>query len=356
MQVSIILLNYNGKQFNKACIDSILKQSYQDFEIVFVDNVSTDGSVEEVESLYTKQIAEKKIKIIRNTKNTGFTWGNNLWVQHADKTSEYICLLNNDTTIPTNRLEELIKWIESDNTLWAVGSMILDKGYEEEIKKDYLINHETFVLTTLGETAKEKVSDKEASTGIYYTSSISWCCFFYKKNIIERPFPEFYFAYGEDVWLSLFMISIWWKMAICTKSIVHHYGSWSFGKKPSNLKLFYGNRNQIINFLVYYKNRTKIKLLPLFIINQLSHIFINYPLKRFIAKTKARIRIITHHWKIKAIKKIIYQKKQIDEEKIIRTLSHNFIDDTYYAKLWKLQKNIIEKLNIFYRKFHKLFF
>ena len=78
MQVSIILLNYNGKKFNKACIDSILKQSYQDFEIVFVDNISTDGSVKEVESLYAKEIAAKKIKIIRSAENTGFSGGNNL--------------------------------------------------------------------------------------------------------------------------------------------------------------------------------------------------------------------------------------------------------------------------------------
>lgn len=355
MQVSIILLNYNGKQFNKACIDSILKQSYQDFEIVFVDNVSTDGSVEEVESLYTKQIAEKKIKIIRNTKNTGFTWGNNLWVQHADKTSKYICLLNNDTIVPNNRLEELIKWIESDNTLWAVGSMILDKGYEEEIKKDYLINHETFVLTTLGETAKEKVSDKEASTGIYYTSSISWCCFFYKKNIIERPFPEFYFAYGEDVWLSLFMMSTWWKMAICTKSIVHHYGSWSFGKKPSNLKLFYGNRNQIINFLVYYRNWTKIKLLPLFTITQFAHICINVPWKRFKAKINARIWIIRNWWKIKEIRKKIDKERKMNDKKIIKKLSYKFSDDVYRI-WWKNKNRIIKIVNTIFRHYINLFF
>jgi glycosyltransferase involved in cell wall biosynthesis len=61
-QVSILLLNYNGKKFNQACIASILTQTYQYFEILFIDNVSTDGSGEEVERLFSKEIKSKKIK------------------------------------------------------------------------------------------------------------------------------------------------------------------------------------------------------------------------------------------------------------------------------------------------------
>jgi glycosyltransferase involved in cell wall biosynthesis len=55
-QVSILLLNYNGKKFNQACINSILTQSYQHFEILFIDNASSDGSVEEVEQIFVKEI------------------------------------------------------------------------------------------------------------------------------------------------------------------------------------------------------------------------------------------------------------------------------------------------------------
>ena len=54
--VSIILLNYNGEIFNKSCIDSILDQNYQNFEIVFVDNASSDDSLKEVKFLYKKSV------------------------------------------------------------------------------------------------------------------------------------------------------------------------------------------------------------------------------------------------------------------------------------------------------------
>jgi glycosyltransferase involved in cell wall biosynthesis len=55
-QVSILILNYNGKKFNQACLESVLVQTYQHFEILFIDNDSVDDSVEEVEQLFSKEI------------------------------------------------------------------------------------------------------------------------------------------------------------------------------------------------------------------------------------------------------------------------------------------------------------
>ncbi|MBP7847646.1 glycosyltransferase [Patescibacteria group bacterium] len=98
--VSIVILNYNGKKFNQACLSSVLQQSYTNFEIIFVDNASRDGSVEEVEKNFETEIISGKIKVIRNKINTGFSGGNNIGVAHADSQSFYICLLNNDTTVP----------------------------------------------------------------------------------------------------------------------------------------------------------------------------------------------------------------------------------------------------------------
>jgi GT2 family glycosyltransferase len=125
--VSIILLNYNGKQFNKACIQSLLTQSYQNFEIIFTDNASQDGSVEEVEHIFSKEIEQIKIKIVRNKINYGFAEGNNKGIVHAHSNSIYICLLNNDTIVEKDWLKELIVGIQSDPKLGVVGSLVLDK-------------------------------------------------------------------------------------------------------------------------------------------------------------------------------------------------------------------------------------
>lgn len=354
--VSIILLNYNGKKFNIPCMDSILKQSHQDFEIIFVDNVSSDGSLEEVKKRYQKEIQSKKIVIVENSKNTWFTWWNNLWVQHANKKSKYICLLNNDTTVPKDRLEELIKGIQSDKELWAVWSIILDKGYEKEIRDIYFRGKETFVLTVLWETTTKKISKDEEEKHIYYSTNLSWCALLYRKEIIDIPFPEWYFAYWEDVFFCLKLASQWYKLAYCTKSIVNHFWSGSFGSEPSDFKLFYGNRNQIINYLIFYKRINIIKMLPLFLITQIWHITINVPKKRIKAKIKARKRIINNRSTIKWLRLQTQKERKNNDKYFLKTLSHDFSGNIYYAKFSKNKRYIINIVNDMFKLYFTLFF
>ncbi len=352
--VSIILLNYNWKKFNKDCIDSILLQSYKNFKIIFVDNASTDGSLEEVEKLYENEIEEKKIIIVKNKENSWFTWGNNLWVKYASNESEYICLLNNDTTVPENWLEELVKGIESDRDLWAVGSLVLDMWYEEKIKNMFFDQRKTYTRTILWETAIKNVSMKDYVSWIYYTTSLSWCSLLYKKNIIKTPFPERYFAYWEDIFFCLTLISKWYKLAFCTKSIVNHYWSWSFGKKPSDFKLFYGNRNQIINYFLFYKVSTIIKLFPLFFITQISQIFINVPLKRIKAKIKSRFWIFKNIWKVTELRGEIQENKIISDNLFIQQLSYKFSDDIHYINFSASRKRIISFVNKIFELYIKV--
>lgn len=336
MKASIILLNYNGKQFNIPCIDSILQQNYQDFEIIFVDNVSTDGSLEEVKKRYQKEIQSKKMIIVENNKNTWFAWGNNLWITYADKKSEYICLLNNDTTVPENRLLELVKGIQSDIKLWAVGSIILDKGYEEKIKEKILIKKTVTVSSLFGESVRKDIPENEYKKWIFYTSVLSGCSLLYRKNIIETPFPERYFAYAEDIFFSRLLIIKWYKMAMIWSSLVYHFWSGSFGKNPSESKLFYGNRNQICNFLIFYDFWTKVRLFPLFFIVQIWHISINAPFRRLKAKIKARIWIRKHRQYINMIKKYIKKHKKISQSEFSKKLSYKFNDEIFFTKQKKM--------------------
>jgi GT2 family glycosyltransferase len=73
--VSIVLLNYNGIEYIRNCIQSSLKSAYSNFELIIIDNNSTDKSIDIVEIEFTD---DARIKIIRSDKNLGFTVGNNL--------------------------------------------------------------------------------------------------------------------------------------------------------------------------------------------------------------------------------------------------------------------------------------
>ena len=92
--ISIIMLTYNALGFTKKCIKSIFQNTKCSYEIIFVDNASSDGTVEYLNSL----INNTNHKLIINKKNLGFSKGNNIGVKFA--TGKYIMLLNNDTLVP----------------------------------------------------------------------------------------------------------------------------------------------------------------------------------------------------------------------------------------------------------------
>ena len=114
---SIVIVNYNGKVFLERCLNSVLQQDCKNYEVLLVDNASSDGSADFVAERFPW------VKLIKSTKNNGFTGGNNLGIALA--ASDYIVLLNNDTTVETTWLSSLIKLADSDKAIGAVGSKIV---------------------------------------------------------------------------------------------------------------------------------------------------------------------------------------------------------------------------------------
>jgi len=122
--VSVIILNYNGRrilgQLLSDCLSSVLETSYPNFEVIFVDNGSTDDSVVSIEEKFGK---DPRLKIIRNERNLGFAEGNNVGAKYAR--GEYIVFLNNDIEVDNRWLKELINIVNSDSTIGAAQSKLL---------------------------------------------------------------------------------------------------------------------------------------------------------------------------------------------------------------------------------------
>ncbi len=113
--VSIIVVNYNGEGLIKDCFSGLKNQSFKDFEIIVIDNASSDGSLCEIQKYLEKYSMEPLIKIISLSSNSGFTGGNIEGKKHAK--GEYIALLNNDTQADEMWLEELVKAMDNDPTI-----------------------------------------------------------------------------------------------------------------------------------------------------------------------------------------------------------------------------------------------
>jgi len=120
--VSIIVLNYNGRDYLNDCLNSLLCQSYQDFEIILFDNSSSDNSAEFVHDNFSND----KIKIISSDTNLGFAGGNNAALKHAK--GELIVLLNNDTVTDKEWLSELVNGLNYTADTGMVQSLVITEG------------------------------------------------------------------------------------------------------------------------------------------------------------------------------------------------------------------------------------
>jgi GT2 family glycosyltransferase len=119
--VSIILVNYNGKHYLGDCLRSLLSVDYREFELVFVDNASTDGSVDFVKSFFP----HSNVKVVVADRNYGFAGGNNIGVRYVDPSAKYVVFLNNDTVVDKGWLRALVDVMEKDPLVGAAQSKVM---------------------------------------------------------------------------------------------------------------------------------------------------------------------------------------------------------------------------------------
>jgi GT2 family glycosyltransferase len=121
MKISVIVPTYNSWNTLRECIDSILKQAPRPFEVIVVDNASTDGTFERIQnSKFKNQNYNLKLKIYRNEKNLGVTGGRNRGIKEASKKSDYLFFFDHDMVADKKMLEELVKVAEMDKSIGIV--------------------------------------------------------------------------------------------------------------------------------------------------------------------------------------------------------------------------------------------
>jgi len=129
MKATIIIPNINGKGWLKDSIESVYAQTEQDFELIVVDNGSTDESLEQARSYCSRP----NFQLIENGSNTGFSHAVNQGIARAK--SEFVVLFNNDAFAEPQWLAELIRVAESDEKIFAVQSLMI-RHFDRELADD----------------------------------------------------------------------------------------------------------------------------------------------------------------------------------------------------------------------------
>lgn len=118
-QVTIIVLNWNGLADTLECLESLARLDYLTYEVVVVDNGSTDGSVEAIRTHFPQ------VTLIENGENLGYAGGNNVGIEYAlEAGTDYVLLLNSDTVVDSQMLDHLVHVGESDSDVGIVGPKI----------------------------------------------------------------------------------------------------------------------------------------------------------------------------------------------------------------------------------------
>ncbi|WP_077196615.1 glycosyltransferase family 2 protein [Prevotella ihumii] len=188
IQVSIIIVNYNTQTLTKQCIDSILQQTKGvSYEIIVVDNASTDGSKE----YFSK---DKNIKYIYNNKNIGFGAANNVGMKVA--VGEYIFLLNSDTILLNDAVSLFYAYGEAHpNTVLGC--------YLQTAEGQYASSFHYFPAFTIKDFLLRQLRLKKHIKIDYQEHDVECICgadMFIPRNIIEKVgmFDENIFLYGEE--------------------------------------------------------------------------------------------------------------------------------------------------------------
>jgi GT2 family glycosyltransferase len=232
--VSIIIINCNGKNFLKTCLESLKEQTYKNFEIIFVDNGSDDGSADFVRDNFPD------VKVIVNEKNLGFAAPNNQGLKIAK--GEYIATLNNDTKVDMKWLENLVTAAKSNKDNAMCGSKILSMTSPKQI--DSVGVNICLDGMSRGKGRLENDSGQyDDQTGILFPSA---CAALYKREMLDETgfFDETFFAYCEDTDLGLRGRLAGWKAVFVPDAVVYHHYSGT-GGKASSFKAYLVERNHV---------------------------------------------------------------------------------------------------------------
>ena len=251
MRVSVVTPNYNGKKFLKAFFESLNNDSELIGEVIIVDNASTDGSKEYIES----STFNFPVRLIENTENVGFSPAVNQGIERAQY--EYIFSLNNDTEVKKGSIKALVDLMSSDDNIFSLQAKMLQYNNKDLIDD---VGDEYNLLAWTKKTG-ENHSSSEYTEVCEIFSACAGAAMYRKSLLLELGmFDDNFFAYMEDVDLAIRSRIYGYKNLLCPDAVVYHIGSATSGSRYNEFKVRLAARN---NVWVVYKNLP----IPLKIVN-----------------------------------------------------------------------------------------
>jgi GT2 family glycosyltransferase len=333
-EVSIIILNYNGKDFVLNCLESIYQTKDITFEIILIDNNSEDSS--------QKSCKEKfpHIILIQNEKNIGMG-ARTIGIKESK--GNYIVFLDYDTIVEPLWLKKFIQRFQ-ENGPGLYQPKLLDLDNSNKINSaGNMIN--PFGLGFSRGKGQFDEGQFDEFEKISYTSGA--CTFSSAKIMNEIKYVDsIFFLYHDDLDFGWRANLLGYLSFYDPKISVYHYGSPNL--KWSSKKFYYLERNRWICLKTLYSEKTFRKILPYLILFEIGMFFFLLTKKSTIAKIKSVFSIWKLNQDIEKKKKETSSFRKINDSEVVKSFTAKFYYPENIAKGKKRSfiTKIIENLSI----------
>jgi len=264
-KVAIIVLNWNGWRDTIECLESLQRLTYPNYQIIVVDNGSTDGSVEKIKAWakgenkvktkfsnhnprakpvywveYNREVAEiggivekekklaefppsRRMVLIQTGENLGFAGGNNVGIKYAlAQNSKYILLLNNDTVVNANFLSLMVEAAEADESVGIIGSKIY---YYDHPQKIWFAGGSLCIWRgSAYHFGQNQLDTGKKFSGVANVDFVTGCVMLIKSRLLQDTglLDEAFFLYVEDVDFCYRALEAGWKVSVCLDAQVWH--------------------------------------------------------------------------------------------------------------------------------------
>lgn len=288
--VSVIIVNWNGRHHLERCLPALTRQTYDNFEIILVDNHSTDDSLTYVRQRFPD------VRLLALEENTGFARGNNVGIQASS--APLIALLNNDTQPDRNWLTALVTAVHADETIGMVASRML--FYDQP----HLINSAGVCLDRAGiawdRLGGQPDSTREAETAVDVFGPCAGAAL-YRRSLLEQVglFDEDFFMYLEDVDLAWRAQLAGWRGVYAPEArVLHHHSASAVEGSPFKSRLL--GRNKWLTILKNYPGGLLWRYLPFILAYDMGSVLVALLQQRnvhpLIGRLKA-LRLLPQTWR-----------------------------------------------------------
>jgi GT2 family glycosyltransferase len=313
LELSVIMPNWNGKEFLEVALRSLRIQNYTNFEVIVIDNGSNDNSVEFLENYFPE------VNIIKLSKNYGFSFAVNRGIKAAK--GEYILLLNNDVEIEKNCLQKLTDSAKRNKDIAIFACKMLyfnDRG---------IINDAGNFFSAYGYAIQRGNSEKDEGQYDVENYIFSACAgaAMYRRELFDKIgfFDEDFFAYLEDVDFGFRSQLAGYKSEFVPNAIVYHVEGGT-SKRLNNFAILYNLRNNL--FLITKNMPIGLLLLfsPFILIYQIRNMLVAIENRYFKKFIKIYFDYFKHFSALMEKRKIIQKSKKGSNYYIFKILSKKY--------------------------------